>query len=60
MTERWGVLRQFPITWAAFSRAMFTGAMGWLILLMLLAGIVWVGFKVLQPADPRVGEVAAD
>ncbi|TDI23142.1 MAG: HupE/UreJ family protein [Acidobacteria bacterium] len=61
LTERWGVLSQFPITWAAFSRAMFTGAMGWLILLMLLAGIVWVGFKVLQPASPRVGdEVAAD
>ena len=35
---------------------MFTGAMGWLILLMLLAGIAWLGFKVLQPTDPRVGE----
>ena len=60
MTERWGVLSQFPISWAAFSRAMFTGAMGWLILLMLLAGMAWVGFKVLQPTDSRVGEVAAD
>ena len=60
MTERWGVLSQFPITWAAFSRAMFTGAMGWLILLMLLAGILRVGYKVLQPTDPRVGEVASD
>ena len=59
-TERWGVLSQFPITWAAFSRAMFSGAMGWLILLMLLAGIVWVGFKVLQPTDPHVGEATAD
>ena len=60
MTERWGVLSQFPITWAAFSRAMCSGAMGWLILLMLLAGIVWVGFKVLQPTDPHVGEATAD
>jgi hypothetical protein len=60
MTERWGVLSQFPISWAAFSRAMFTGAMGWLILLMLLAGIAWVGFKVLQPANPHVGEIAAE
>jgi hypothetical protein len=60
MTERWGVLSQFPISWAAFSRAMFTGAMGWLILLMLLAGIAWLGFKVLQPTDPRVGEIAAE
>ena len=61
LTERWGVLRQFPITWAAFSRAMFTGAMGWLILLLLLAGTVWVGLKILQAPEPRVGpEVAAD
>jgi hypothetical protein len=60
MTERWGVLSQYPISWAAFSRAMFTGAMGWLILLMLLAGIAWVGFKVLQPTEPRVGEIAAE
>ena len=60
MTERWAVLSQFPITWAAFSRAMFTGAMGWLILLMLLAAIVWVGFKLLRPTEPRVGEAAAD
>ena len=60
MTERWGVLSQFPISWAAFSRAMFTGAMGWLILLMLVAGIAWVGFKVLQPTDPREGEIATE
>ena len=60
MTERWAVLSQFPITWAAFSRAMFTGAMGWLILLMLLAGIVWVGFKVLQPTEPQTGEATAE
>jgi len=59
--ERWEVLSQFPITWAAFSRAMFTGAMGWMILLMLLAGAAWVGFKALLPAEPGVGqEVAAD
>ena len=58
MTERWGVLSQFPITWAAFSRAMFTGAMGWMILLMLAAGIIWLGYKAWQPPDPRVGEAS--
>ena len=58
-TERWGVLSQFPITWAAFSRAMFTGAMGWLVLLMLLAGMIWAGSKILQPNDPGVGREAA-
>ena len=50
MTERWGVLSQFPITWAAFSRAMFTGAMGWMLLAMLLGGMVWAGYKALR--DP--------
>jgi hypothetical protein len=59
-TERWGVLSQFPITWAAFSRAMFTGAMGWLILLLLLAGVIWAGLKVLQSTSPGVGEIAAE
>ena len=53
MTERWAILSQYPITWAAFSRAMFTGAMGWLLLAMLLAGMVWAGFKAMQsPAPP--------
>jgi hypothetical protein len=51
MTERWEILSQFPITWAAFSRAMFTGAMGWLLLAMLLAGTVWAGFKAMQSPD---------
>ena len=61
MTDRWGVLSQFPITWAAFSRAMFTGAMGWLLLVMLLAGAGWASFKALQTPEPGVSpEVAAD
>ena len=51
MTERWAVLSQFPITWAAFSRAMFTGAMGWLLLAILLTGMVWAGFKAMQTPD---------
>ena len=55
MSERWAVLSQFPITWAAFSEAMFTGAMGWLVSLVLLAGAAWGGFKALQPSKPDVG-----
>ncbi len=51
MAERWEILSQFPITWAAFSRAMFTGAMGWLLLAILMAGMVWAGFKALQSPD---------
>ncbi|HIE92323.1 MAG TPA: hypothetical protein EYQ83_05450 [Acidobacteria bacterium] len=51
MAERWEVLSQYPITWAAFSRAMFTGAMGWLLLAMLLVGMVWAGFKAMQSPD---------
>jgi len=51
MTERWEILSRFPITWAAFSRAMFTGAMGWLVLALLLAGMVWAAFKAMQGPD---------
>ena len=51
MTELWAVLSQFPITWAAFSRAMFTGAMGWLLLAMLVAGMVWAGIKAMKPSQ---------
>ena len=58
MTERWEVLAQFPITWAAFSRAMFTGAMGWMVLLLLMAGALWAGAKAIQSPPPR--EAAAD
>ena len=58
MTERWGVLTQFPITWEAFSRAMFTGAMGWMVLLLLMAGALWAGAKAIQSPPPR--EAAAD
>ena len=58
MTERWGVLTQFPITWEAFSRAMFTGAMGWMVLLLLMAGALWAAAKAIQSPPPR--EAAAD
>ena len=58
MTERWDVLTQFPITWAAFSRAMFTGAMGWLVILLLMAGALWTGAKAIQSPPPR--EAATD
>ena len=60
MTERWEVLSQFPITWAAFSRAIFTGAMGWLIILLLLASAVWVGLKAMQTPPAVRDEMAAD
>ena len=60
MTERWEVLSQFPITWAAFSRAMFTGAMGWLIILMLLASALWVGLKAIQAPPSVRNEITVD
>ena len=54
MTERWEVLNQFSITWATFSRAMLTGAMGWLIISLLLGSALWVGLKAVQATpNPR-------
>ena len=55
MAERWVLLGQFPITWAAFTQAMFTGGMGWMLLLMLLAAAAWMGIKAIQPPAPEAG-----
>jgi hypothetical protein len=53
MTERWGVLTQYDITWAAFSQAMFTGGMRWMLLTLLLGGCAWYGYKAMQAPDPK-------
>ena len=53
MTERWGVLTQYDITWAAFSQAMFTGAMRWMLLTLLLGGAAWYGYKAMQAPGPK-------
>ena len=37
---------------------MFTGAMGWMVLLLLMAGALWAGAKAIQSPPPR--EAAAD
>ena len=55
MAERWVLLGQFPITWATFTQAMFTGGMGWMLLLMLLAAAAWMGIKAIQTPAPEAG-----
>ena len=47
------MLTQYDITWAAFSQAMFTGGMRWMLLTLLLGGCAWYGYKAMQAPDPK-------
>ena len=41
MAERYGVLTQYDLTWAAFGNALLVGIMPWLIALLVAATIAW-------------------
>jgi hypothetical protein len=52
MTERAGQLRQFR--WPAFDAALLAAAMRWLMLILTLAGLVWLAFWALRRrTEPR-------
>jgi len=46
MTERAGQLRQFR--WPALDAALLAAAMRWLMLMLILAGLVWLAFRALR------------
>jgi hypothetical protein len=48
MTERAGRLRQFRFEWPSIDAAMLAGAMRWLALLLIVAGLAWVVFSRLR------------
>jgi hypothetical protein len=48
MLERGDQLRRFPLQWPAVNAAMLASAMRWLMLVVALAGLVWVMFAVLR------------
>jgi hypothetical protein len=45
MTDRWDHLRQFPLQWPALSTAVLAGMMRWAALILLLAGTLWLVFR---------------
>ena len=59
--ERLGLLSQYPFQWSALNVALLASAFGWLMLMLILAGLVWLVFGMLRhPAErsPK-GEAAA-
>jgi hypothetical protein len=48
MTERWDRLRQFPFRWPALNAALLAGWLRWLMLLVGLAGLLWLLSSLLQ------------
>jgi len=42
MTDRWGNLRQFPLQWPVVNAAFLASAMRWAMVLVALAGLVWL------------------
>jgi HupE / UreJ protein len=55
MTERWDTLRQFRFQWPVVDAAFLAGAMRWMMLLVIAAGLYWFVFGVLR-AGKRPGD----
>ena len=58
MIERWGVLRQFPFPWPAMNAAFLATAMRWTMVIVALAGLVWLVSLFLRkkPEPAKVGD----
>jgi hypothetical protein len=50
MTERWALLRRFAFEWPAIDAAFLAGALRWMMLLVVAAGLYWLVFGVLKPS----------
>jgi len=56
MGERWGRLREYTFYWPAVEMELFVALMRWVMLLMILAGAVWLLFVVFGRAAGTGGE----
>jgi hypothetical protein len=61
MIDRWGNLRQFPVTLPVLNAAFLATALRWAMVLVALAGLVWLVSLVLKkrpnkPASANVGD----
>ena len=61
MSERASLLSQYPFQWPTLSIALMASVMGWLMLILILAGLVWLVSGMLRrPAERSAkGEAAA-
>ena len=48
MIERWELLRKFRFEWPAIDAAFLAGALRWMMLLAIMAGLWWLGSGVLR------------
>jgi hypothetical protein len=53
MTERWGLLRQFRFEWPVVDAAFLAGALRWMMLLVVAAGLYWLVFGVMGAGKRR-------
>ena len=52
-TERWEALRQFRFQWPVVDAAFLAGAMRWMMLLVIAAGLYWLVFSVMGAGKRR-------
>jgi hypothetical protein len=52
-TERWAALRQFRFQWPVLDAAFLAGAMRWMMLLVIAAGLYWLVFSVMGAGKRR-------
>lgn len=57
MIDRWAVLRQYPFRWPTLDAAPLAMALRWLMLLVLVAGLLWLAFGLFRR---RGGQAAPD
>jgi hypothetical protein len=57
MGERWALLRRFTFEWPAIDAAFMAGALRWMMLLVVAAGLYWLVFGVLKPLRSSKSEV---
>ena len=53
MTERWDRLRQFRLQWPDFNAALLASLMRWLMVIVILAGAVWLVSTLLRGRSQR-------
>jgi hypothetical protein len=56
MIERAGVLRQFRWQWPVLSAALLAGVLRWLMLLVIVAGLLWLASAVVRQRAERSAE----